>query len=77
MGHTSHSQACATPKTWAEIRALREASVSQRKRIKHYSVSKSTIFKWRNREDTEDRLRRAYTPHTALSTAQELIVAEL
>jgi transposase len=56
---------------------LREASVSQRKRMKRYRVSKSTIIKWQRREDTEDRSYRAHPLYTTLSTVQELIVIEL
>jgi transposase InsO family protein len=77
MSHTLHSPARTTPKTRAEIRALRAAGVSQRELMKHYSVSKATIIKWQRREDVEDRSHRAHTLHTTLSAAQELIVVEL
>jgi transposase len=76
MSHTLHSLAGTTPKTQAEIRALREAG-SQRERMKRYSVSKATIIKWQRREDVEDRSHRAHTLHTTLSAAQELTVVEL
>ena len=77
MSHILHSQARTTPKTRAEIRALRAAGVSQRELMKRYSVSKGTIIKWQKREDTDDRSHRAHTLHTTLSAAEELIVVEL
>ncbi|MDR1889684.1 MAG: IS481 family transposase, partial [Zoogloeaceae bacterium] len=77
MSHNIHSQARTTPKTRAEIRALREAGFTQRALMQRYSVSKSTIIKWQGREDTEDRSHRAHTLHTTLSEGQERIVCEL
>ncbi|MDR2031031.1 MAG: hypothetical protein LBP86_01940 [Azoarcus sp.] len=64
MSHTLHSLARTTPKTQAEIRALRESGVSQRELMRHYSVSKATIVKWQGREDVENRSHRAHTLHT-------------
>jgi transcriptional regulator with XRE-family HTH domain len=77
MSHTLHSLARTTPKTRAEIRALREAGVSQCELMRRYSVSKATIVKWQRREDVEDRSHRAHTLHTTLCAAQELILVEL
>jgi transposase len=51
MSHTLHSLARATPKTRAEVRALRAAGVSQRELMKRYSVSKATTSKWQRREE--------------------------
>jgi hypothetical protein len=42
MSHTLHSLARTTPKTRAEIRALRESGVSQRELMRRYSISKAT-----------------------------------
>jgi hypothetical protein len=56
MSHTLHSLAGATPKTRAEIRALRAAGVSQRELMKHYSVSKATIIKWASAAELEQTL---------------------
>jgi transposase len=56
MSHTLHSLAGATPKTRAEIRALRAAGVSQRELMNRYSVSEATTSKWQRREeDTKTR----------------------
>jgi DNA-binding transcriptional regulator YiaG len=51
MSHTLHSLARTTPKTRAEIRALREAGLTQRELMKRYSVGKGTILQWRKREE--------------------------
>jgi DNA-binding transcriptional regulator YiaG len=72
MSHTLHSLARTTPKTRAEIRALREVGVSQRELMRRYSVSKATIVKWQRREDVEDRSHRTHTLHTPLSAVQAL-----
>ncbi|MDR2031057.1 MAG: hypothetical protein LBP86_02085 [Azoarcus sp.] len=77
MSHTLHSLARTTPKTRAEIRALREAGLTPRGLMRRDSVGKVTIVKWQGREDVEDRSHRTHTLHTPLSAAQALIVVEL
>ncbi len=74
MSHRIHSQARTTPKTRAEIRA---SDLTQSELMARYSVSKSTIHKWQNRDDVEDRSHRPHELQTTLSPLQELVVVEL
>ena len=44
---------------------------------KHFNVSRSTIIKWRNRDNFDDRSHRPVRLHTSLTATQESIVVEL
>ena len=69
-----HKQATTTPKVRAAIRASDEPAwvLSER-----HGVSEQTVWKWRKRDDVQDR---SHTPHrlqTTLTPAQEAVVVEL
>ena len=74
MSHRLHSNARTTPKTREEIS---QSNLSVKELMIRYSLSKSTVLKWRKRQEFEDRSHRPHTLHTTLSTAQEWIVCEL
>lgn len=74
MSHRIHSQARTTPKTRAEIQA---SSLSERQLAKKYSITRSTVRKWKNRQETEDRSHKADTYHTTLNELEETIVVSL
>jgi hypothetical protein len=69
-----HKQATTTPKVRAAIQASDEPAwvVAER-----YGISEQTVWKWRNRDSTEDR---SHTPHrlqTTLTPAQEAVAVAL
>ena len=69
-----HKQATTTPKVRAAIRASDEPAWVLAER---HGVSEQTVWKWRRRDDVQDR---SHTPHrlqTTLTPAQEAVVVEL
>jgi transposase-like protein len=74
MSHKIHSQARTTPKIRAEIQAC---TLSDRAAAKKYNVTRSTIRKWRKRENQQDLSHCPYVLKTTLTPIQELIVVEL
>ena len=69
-----HKQATTTPKVRAAIRASDEPAWVLSERL---GVSEQTVWKWRKRDDVQDR---SHTPHrlqTTLTPAQEAVVVEL
>jgi transposase-like protein len=63
-----HKQATTTPKVRAAIQASDEPAWKVAER---YGISGQTVWKWRNRDSTEDR---SHTPHrlqTTLTPAQD------
>ncbi|MEF3192667.1 MAG: IS481 family transposase, partial [Halothiobacillaceae bacterium] len=69
-----HKNARTTP---AVRKELRESPLSQKALARKYNLTRDTVRKWRNREDTADRSHRPHTLHTTLSPAQEAIVVAL
>lgn len=69
-----HKKARTTPAIRAE---LRESTLSERKLAAKYGITRSTVRKWKQREDVHDRSHRPHHLHTTLSAAQEAIVVEL
>ncbi|MBL4543717.1 MAG: transposase [Rhodobacteraceae bacterium] len=69
-----HKQATTTPKVRAAIQASDEPAWKVAER---YGISGQTVWKWRNRDSTEDR---SHTPHrlqTTLTPAQEAVAVAL
>ena len=69
-----HKQATTTPKVRAAIRASDEPAWVLAER---HGISEQTVWKWRKRDDVQDR---SHTPHrlqTTLTPAQEAVVVEL
>lgn len=69
-----HKNARTTPAIRAE---LRNSPLSERELARRYGISRATVRKWKQREETTDRSHRPHTLHTTLTTAQEAIVVEL
>jgi len=69
-----HRQATTTPKVRAAIQASDEPA---RVLAERYGITKQTVWKWRKRDNVEDR---SHTPHrlqTILTPAQEAVAVEL
>jgi hypothetical protein len=60
-----HKQATTTPKIRAAIQAGTEPAWMVAER---YGISEQTVWKWRNRDSTEDR---SHTPHRLQSEADK------
>lgn len=71
-----HSQARTTPKIREEIHACK-GRMTLDEAAAHFNVSRSTILKWQNRENFDDRSHRPHQLHTTLTTLQEEIVVQL
>ena len=69
-----HKKARTTP---AIRRELKESKLPQHKLAKKYNLSRQTVGKWQNREDTNDRSHRPHHLQTNLSSAQEAVVVAL
>ena len=74
MSHTLHSKARTTPSIREEIRTC---GLSERQAAKKYNVTRSTVRKWRVREDSADRSHKAHTYHTTLTELEEAVVVSL
>ena len=69
-----HKQATTTPKVRAAIQASSEPAWRVAER---YGISEQTVWKWRSRDDVQDR---SHTPHklqTTLTPAQEAVAVAL
>jgi transposase-like protein len=69
-----HKQATTTPKVRAAIRASDEPAWLLAER---HGISEQTVWKWRKRDDVQDR---SHTPHrlqTTLTPAQEAVAVAL
>ena len=73
-GATIHKQARTTPQLREESR---NSPLSERELAKKYNITRSTVRKWKYREDRDDRSHRPHRMRTVLSPAQEAIVVEL
>ncbi|MDD2465353.1 MAG: IS481 family transposase [Desulfobulbus sp.] len=69
-----HKQARTTP---AIRREIRESNLSERALAEKYSISRSTVRKWKQRLSEEDNSNRPHTIHTALTPIEELVVVGL
>ena len=69
-----HAQARTTPRTRAEIKA---SQASQKELAQQYNVGRSTVRKWKDRDDVQDRSHRPHKLSTTLSPGQEAVVVEL
>ncbi len=69
-----HKKARTTPAIRAE---LQNSTLSERKLATLYGISRSTVRKWKYREDVCDRSHRPHNLRTTLTPAQEAIVVEL
>ncbi|MCS6786748.1 MAG: IS481 family transposase, partial [Thiobacillaceae bacterium] len=69
-----HKKARTTPAIRQEIRT---STLSERKLAKKYGITRSSVRKWKQREDVHDRSHRPHHLATTLSAAQEAIVVEL
>ena len=69
-----HKKARTTP---AIRRELKESKLPQHELAKKYNLSRQTVGKWQNREDTNDRSHRPHHLQTNLSSAQEAVVVAL
>ena len=74
MSHTIHSQARTTPKIRAEIQS---STLSDRALAKKYSLTRTTVRKWRKRENQQDLSHCPHRLNTTLSEIQELMVVEI
>jgi len=74
MSHTLHSKARTTPSIREEIRTC---GLPERQAAKKYNVTRSTVRKWKGREDTADRPHKAHTYHTTLTELEETVVVAL
>ena len=69
-----HKKARTTPAIRAE---LQNSTLSERKLAALYGISRSTVRKWKYREDVCDRSHRPHNLRTTLTPAQEAVVVEL
>ena len=69
-----HAQARTTPRTRAEIKA---SQASQAELAQLYNVGRSTVRKWQERDDVQDRSHRPHKLSTTLSPGQEAVAVEL
>ena len=69
-----HAQARTTPRTRAEIKA---SQASQKELAQQYNVGRSTVRKWQERDDVQDRSHRPHKLSTTLSPGQEAVAVEL
>ncbi len=56
---------------------LRESTKSERELAREYHLKRSTVRKWRRRDNGQDASHRLHRLHTTLTPAQELVVIEL
>ena len=71
-----HSQARTTPKIREEIHASK-GHMTLVEAAAHFNVSRSTIVKWQNRDNFDDKSHRPHQLHTSLTPLQEEIVVQL
>ena len=69
-GATIHKQARTTPQLREEIR---NSPLPERDLARKYNITRSTVRKWKYREDGDDRSHRPHRMHTVLNPAQEAI----
>lgn len=69
-----HRRATTTPRIRAAIQASTEAAW---KVAEHYGISEQTVWKWRSRDDVEDRSHAPHRLQSTLTPAREAVAVAL